>query len=254
MSSRLAPHLWCILALAAAVTYTPSVHAQTIDGIMLERGTERPIDLGRVTLLTVTGVEVVSGLTDQNGRFSVTAPEGGDFLLSAGALGYRRTNGGVFVLGEEGRMSIELRLEPQAIEIGGITIETRSALIDQPNLVLNGFVERAQSGFGTFITPGDIENSAAFTATQLLAQTGRVQTAFAIGGDRIQMRGSMGFCTPSVYLDGVRISMQGLSLDAIAPLAVLEAAEVYRTASQAPLRYGGGLGGCGVVVLWTRAR
>jgi hypothetical protein len=46
--------------------------------------------------------------------------------------------------------------------------------------------------------------------------------------------------------------MDGLSLESIAPVSVLQAAEVYRSASEAPLRYGGGMGGYGVIVLWMR--
>ena len=44
------------------------------------------------------------------------------------------------------------------------------------------------------------------------------------------------------------------ALDAVVPLQTVEAIEVYRTASQAPLQYGGTLGGCGVLVIWTKAR
>ena len=38
------------------------------------------------------------------------------------------------------------------------------------------------------------------------------------------------------------------------PISVLEAAEVYMSANEAPVQSGGGMGGCGVIVLWTRAR
>jgi hypothetical protein len=37
-------------------------------------------------------------------------------------------------------------------------------------------------------------------------------------------------------------------------VSVLDAAEVYRTATEAPVQYGGGLGGCGVILLWTKRR
>jgi len=43
-------------------------------------------------------------------------------------------------------------------------------------------------------------------------------------------------------------------LDAIAPVSVLEAAEIYRSTNEAPIRYGGGMAGCGVIVLWTKGR
>ena len=244
-----------LLLIACATLGHVDLAAQSIDGILLERGTDRPIDMGLVTLFGVDGDSVASVLSDGAGRFRVESPEAGEFRLAASALGYRPTvASSVFMLAEGGSMSLEFRIEPLAIEVGGITVEARSSLIRQPKLVLNGFVERAQQGFGRFITPVDIEKSAAMSTADLLMRTGRVTTRYAIGGDRIVMRGTRGYCTPIVYVDGVRISMSGLSLDAIAPVSVLEAAEVYRSGNEAPVQYGGGMGGCGVIVLWTRAR
>jgi hypothetical protein len=118
--------------------------------------------------------------------------------------------------------------------------------------VQNGFLQRVERGFGRFITPADIAKFPSTITADLLAQTGRVTTHYGFGGDRILIRSTRGYCTPIVYLDGVRISMDGLSLESIAPVSVLQAAEVYRSASEAPLRYGGGMGGYGVIVLWMR--
>lgn len=243
----------CALLLVVHL-YHSNLAAQSVEGVLLELGTDRPIELGAVALLTMTGIEVVSVLSDRAGRFRLEAPDAGSFLVRATSLGYSTSTAGVLELGEGSSISIELRLDAEAIELRGLTIEARSPLISQPNLVKNGFVERVERGFGRFITPADIEKSLAISTTQLLSRTGRIRIDYAIGGDRIQMLGQMGLCTPLVYLDGVRISMNGTSLDAIAPVASLEAAEVYRSATEAPLRYGGGLGGCGIIVLWTRAR
>ena len=76
----------------------------------------------------------------------------------------------------------------------------------------------------------------------------------AVGGDRIMMRGSMGICDPFVYLDGRRITLDGLSLDSFVPLQVLDAVEVYRSAVEAPPQYAVGVWRCGVILLWTKTR
>ncbi len=229
--------------------------AQAIDGILLERATNRPINLGLVTLFTADGDSVQSVLTDTEGRFLVESPRPGEFLLSASALGYKPTvASSVFTLAEGGLMSLEFRIQRQAIELGGITVEARASLIQQHKLVRNGFVDRLRRGFGRFITPGEIERSSALSTGELLARTGRVTTRYAVGGDRILMLGSRGYCTPTVYLDGIRLFMEGIALDAIAPISVLEAAEIYRSTNEAPIRYGGGMAGCGVIVLWTKGR
>lgn len=247
--------LHAILLLVLVCVLRADLAAQAIDGVLLERGTDRPIALGLVTLFTVDGDTVASALTNGDGRFTVESPRGGDFLLGASALGYQPTvASSVFTLTDDGGLSLQFRIEPLAVQLQGLTVEAEASLFQRPKLVQNGFVERAQSGFGRFLTPQDIEASHAPSTADLLAETGRVTTRRGLGGDQILMLGSRGFCSPIVYLDGIRVAVDGVSLDALAPVFALEAAEVYRSASEAPLRYGGGMAGCGVIVLWTKSR
>lgn len=248
------PHL--ALLFASLLWSTPeSVRAQRIDGLLMDRGTSEPIELALVTLLTVDGDSVAATLTDRAGRFSVEPAEGGEFLLGVVALGYRSTiANSVFTLPEGSTMSIEFRLDPVPIDIGGLLVEVGSSLLDQPNLVKNGFVARAQTGMGYFITPVDIAESTAFSTSELLSRTHRVTTRYRFGGDRVLMRGLGGFCTPHVYVDGARITMgAGLSLDSFVPLEVVDAVEVYRSPVEAPPQYVVGLSRCGVIVIWTKS-
>lgn len=243
------------LAIVCALSAGTDLSGQTVFGVLLEQGSDRPIELGLVMLLTADGDSVATVLSDEAGEFVLEAPDAGDFRLAASALGYKSTiAAGVFSLPEGSSMTLEFRVEPLPIEIGGITIEAHSPLFQQPNLVRVGFVERAQRGFGRFILPTDIEKSPTTSTADLLARTGRVTTRYALGGDRILMRGPWGYCTPSVYVDGFPANLSDISIDMIAPKIDLEAAEVYRSASEAPLRFGGGMGGCGVIVLWTKRR
>lgn len=243
------------LIAVCALSGPTGLAAQTLFGVLLERGTDRPIDLGVVTLLTVAGDSVDAVLSDEVGEFRLEASGPGDFRLAASALGYKPTvASGVFSLPKGSSMTLEFRLEPLPLEIGGLTIEARSSLYKEPALVRNGFVDRAQRGFGRFITPVDIERSPASSTSDLLARTGRVTTRYVLGGDRILMMGTRGYCTPTVYLDGFRVDLSDVSIDVVAPRTDLEAAEVYRSAVEAPPRFGGGMEGCGVIVLWTRTR
>jgi hypothetical protein len=227
--------------------------AQTIEGVLLERGTDQRVDLGLVTLLSLQGDSIHSVLSDSIGRFRVSSPEAGEFLLAASGLGYESTVAeSVFALAEGARLTLEFRIEAVPIQIGGLTVEAQASLLSIPRLVRNGFVERVQKGFGLFITPGDVEEARGLDLIELLAGTGRVTTRYDVGGDQVLMRGPVGYCTPTIYLDGVP---QGTSrIDAIVQIASLEAAEIYRSAAEAPSMYGSGMGGCGIILLWTRTR
>lgn len=69
-----------------------------------------------------------------------------------------------------------------------------------------------------------------------------------LGRQTISMLREGQSCRPYLYLDGRRL--QRYRLDDIQPMA-LDAIEVYRRASEAPLRFP--IGDCGAVVVWTRA-
>lgn len=241
------------LSLLGATLAPAPVAAQTVEGVLLERGTDQPIDLGYLLLLTLDGDSVAATLSDREGRFSVTAAEPGDYLLHAAALGYESRTNGVFALTEGGGVSVEYRIPRRPIEIGGLTVDAVSSAARQPSLVRNGFVDRARMGRGRFLTPVDIARSAQLSTADLLATTGRVHIMEAGPTRQIRMLGTRGYCTPAVYVDNIRISGSDLYLlEARVPLSTLQAAEVYRSPNEAPIRYGGGMGGCGVIVLWTR--
>lgn len=243
----------CSLLVLCALSASVGASAQTVDGVLLEKGTDHPIDLALVSLVTLQGDSVVSVLSDEKGRFHLVAPQGGEYRLAASALGYRPTiSAAVLTLPDSSSMTLQFRIDPRPVEIAGLTIEMSSPLIRQPKLVRNGFVDRAQAGFGRFITPVDIARTHSVRTSDLLAATGRVTTRYALGGDRILMRGSRGYCTPQVYLDGVQINLSDTPVDVIAPLTDLDGAEVYRSTAEAPAQFGGGLGGCGVILLWTK--
>jgi hypothetical protein len=57
-------------------------------------------------------------------------------------------------------------------------------------------------------------------------------------------------CQMTVYLNGIRIN-ENLEL---IPVSSLGAVEIFKSALEAPTQYGGLMGQCGVVLLWSRER
>ena len=74
------------------------------------------------------------------------------------------------------------------------------------------------------------------------------------GLDRfVTMRGSFGHCTPSVWVDGLYLAQpQADEIDLIAPRERVTGNEVYNDATT-PAEFQRALGGCGAIVIWTRA-
>ncbi len=244
------------------------VHAQTISGTLMEVETGQPISLGLVIMMTEAGDSVTSGVSNGQGQFSLTAPEGGSFLLVASAFGFKETAAGVFELGADGEMAIDFRIAAAPMPIDGILVSLQRPAL-QHQLVKNGFVRRVTRGLGRFITPVMIEESPALTSEDLFRGIPGVGLVYPQGGINsfqgatVRLAGTGQYCTPTIYLDGTRLSVQmtaSMPMEVIAPLQTIDAVEIYRRPAEVPVEYGmtqsgsGQGGNCGVIVLWTRTR
>ena len=242
-----------LAGLVVALLSSSAAGAQTITGVLSSRGSDEPIDLGYIAMLTEDGDGVASTITDANGRFRVTSPEPGSFLLQGSALGYRESVAGVFDIGAGGSMQIEFRLEPEAVTLQGLVVQAER-VTEEPTLVSVGFYERVQRGFGRFITPGDIETSTAITTSELFFGIPGVQIAPTTTGDQVVMTGTRGLCPPTIYVDGV--PTVGSVIESIMPRMSVYAIEVYRRGAEIPFELSavrsGPTGSCGVIVLWSR--
>lgn len=255
------------LVFAAFGLASSDLQAQTIRGRLLDAQNGQPIDLGILTLLTTDGDTVGLTATTPDGRFSLTAPEPGSFLLRASAFGYAEKEEGVFELGGGGRLDIEFRIASRPMELDDILVSTDRPPLSHP-LVRNGFVERYRRGLGYFITPRDLERTVYRDSESLFhvmpgvqvvtssRSTVRGRSVLGPSTDRVLMRNARGSCAPTVFVDGIRTQYQpatGETLSLMVPIDWLEAVEVYPRPSQIPLEYGGPAGNnCGVIVFWTK--
>jgi hypothetical protein len=175
----------------------------------------------------------------------------------------------------------------RALAIALDPIEVRVRALRQ-YLDYSGFFERQRGNFGHFVGPEEIDKRQASKVTDLLLGIPGVQRVYVSGGSvgptQVQLRGSGisqgGVCRPRVYVDGLMYARgdarpvrpgegdetddvvedlhermdQGLSIDDIGHPSIIAGVEVYRSASQVPVQFGGGSVEtlCGVIVLWTR--
>ena len=198
----------------------------------------------------------------------VTSPDPGSFLLLASALGYHETPDGIFDLAEGGEMTVEFRIRPRPLLLDQFLVTLARPVFDH-QLVRNGFVTRLEHGLGHFITPHDIEESPARATEGLLAGVPGIVVRPASGplsylGDMVVMRNISGgdrkvWCTPMVFVDGRGVTydhLSGISLTMLAPLATVEAVEVYRRPAEVPVQYDvtrrSNEDHCGAILVWTK--
>ncbi len=117
--------------------------AAVIEGIVVEKGTGRPVARARVTLQSLgTGVSSPAALfTDSAGRFSVRQPAGGAFLLTVDKRGYAPSHygqkrwdgpGTPIVLEKDTRFAAEISLSRLGAVSGEIVDENGIGVSDVP--------------------------------------------------------------------------------------------------------------------------
>jgi len=236
------------------------VRAQTIQGRLLEVGSDQPIILAQVFLLTGGGLVVDRTFTDEEGFFALWSPEAGSFFLRAERMGYTSRVDGVFDLGEGGILSVEFRLPRAPIQLDTLTV---SAEPRDTKLALLGFYDRQRVGFGHFLGPEEIARRPVFETADFLRNIPRVRIRQRpFGGTEVLIQGAAstslnggGLCYPKVVVDGNEVLRGGREparLDDVARPHEISAMEVYRGPAETPLQFGGSSSPCGVILIWTR--
>ena len=275
------PHV-CLVAALLSAAAIQSASAQHIRGRLLDVQTNRPIPGGVLTLHATDSSLMVATVSDADGHWRLKAPRPGVYFLAARRLGYRQWVSGPVQIDAGAELNSEFHLQAIPVTLDAITVNAQI----RRNLESNGFFERQRGNFGHFLTPEAIERREAARITDLLTAIPGVQ--FVVGGSgsvgpaQIGLRGSSvtdgALCRPRVYVDGLMYARgdsrpvrprdsdareredveqrmdRALSLDDIGHPSTIAAIEVYRSATQVPVQFGGTSVEtlCGVIVLWTR--
>jgi hypothetical protein len=277
--------------LAVALAVWPSqIAAQVVRGRLVDHDTDRPIARATVLLRDRRGGVVASIETRGDGEYRLRAPGPGSYTIEALRIGYRPGLQGPVELEATDDWDTEYRLQAVPVNLPSLGVTGQRARADSVHLTRVGFWHRQRSDFGHFMTRAVIEERAAQRVTDLLSGIPGVRMVLSGGGSTrtsIQLRGSLlssgGVCHPRVIIDGLIVirgdarprgqSRGGLpegpdtetafttvmeaseiSIDDVIHPSDMEAMEVYRTAAQVPVQFGGGsiATQCGVIVIWTR--
>ncbi|MBW3660712.1 MAG: carboxypeptidase-like regulatory domain-containing protein [Gemmatimonadetes bacterium] len=123
---------WLRLALpsAVAVLLADPVAAQTVDGRMVEAGSEEAVPGAAVMLLGESGRQLDFALTDVEGRFRLRAPGPGTFRIAFERIGYEGGESGAFALaaGEEVVRRLVVPVRPLALPPIEAVTERRCAV------------------------------------------------------------------------------------------------------------------------------
>jgi len=269
-----------LLALAGA----QAAGAQHVRGRLLDLASNEPLAAGLVTLLAANGTSLITAVSDREGYWVLQVPAAGAYYIEAKRLGYQPWMTGLVEVKRGDDLSSVFHLRRLPITLPAVEV---SAAATRRYLELAGFYERQRADFGHYVTPEDIEKRQAAKITDLLTSLPGVNlvslSAGSVGAVSVRLRGSNlsqgGICRPRVFVDGVLYARgdsrpkradngdverrvedeiqeldKSLSLDDIGHPSTIAAIEVYRSATQVPVQFGGTSVEtlCGVIVIWTR--
>jgi hypothetical protein len=242
------------------------------------------VEGGLLTLRTADGAPVRAVMSDPEGRWAFEVPSPGSYFVEATRIGYDPWVAGPLEIRAGDDLDSVFHLRRRPIELEPLVVSARTV---RRNLELAGFFDRQRSDFGQFLGPEDIERRQAPRLTDLLRGLPGVNVVSmgtgSVGARTVELRGSNlslgGVCRPRIFVDGLLYAFgdsrprrrvesvateseeevleridQGLSLDDIGPPGSIAAIEIYRSASQVPVQFGGTSAGtlCGVIVIWTK--
>lgn len=242
-------------------------HAQTIVGKLLDGETRRSVVSGLVILTGLSGELVDAAVTDVSGRFQLSAPVAGDYLIVVRADGYAPTSDGILQLADGGYIEISFYVRPAPIELPGITVSVERTY---RHLTNQGFYERRQTGFGYFLGPEELERlNPSDTRDLLRAIPGLWIKDYGYAGQSARCSQRRRVTEnpmfpgrhdgPDVWVDGVRLHFQDLpqtdgpdvDIGRVVGTDNIAAVEFYPRTAHVPLEYGG-LGGTCVILIWTK--
>ena len=196
--------------------------------------------------------------TAPDGTFRIPNPPGGTQTIELRAVGWMSVDTVVQLLRND-TTNVRVTLARAPVALPGIAVTAAEAA--SLKIGVRGFSQRLEDhrrglGFGTFITPADIEQRRASFLTQMLYQISGIKVMHGMSPTDDRLLGADG-CPMTVYLDGVRVigslgREAQQTINELAPVTHVAGIEVYPRPVDAPGAYQTLNGGCGIVLVWTK--
>lgn len=194
----------------------------------------------------------VAAVTDSSGFFRTERVGEGFNLIETRRIGYVPGVFEVELEAEQVELDMSVSLYPVPVQLEEINVSAQRTVYVAGRL--REFYDRRNSGLGRYLARWEIEAIAPLSVSDLLQRFPAVQVIQSSFG-RISLqivRGRVGACNPSIYLDGVPIQVDAdFNINSFVIPQVLEGVEVYTGPSEAPVQYLGN-STCGVILLWTQ--
>lgn len=253
-----------VLALGLPTLLWVPLQAQTVEGRLLEEGTDAPVEGAVVELLpddtAAAGgdASLPSAVTDAEGHFTLKAPGSGRYRLRAERIGLATTTTPPVDLRAGETLEVEFRVTAEAVPLAPLTVTSdRPPLVRHPRLNRFDFYDRKARfgkeegmGFGHFLEGEDLRKTASDPTDLLSGLAGVHVDPIGRRDYVVKCRGGTGM---SFYIDGTYVgSGSADALNQWVAASDIVGVEVY-PGGVGPMAYQMNGGGC-LVAVWTGIR
>jgi hypothetical protein len=246
----------------AALFFLPgTAQAQTFRGTVVDDATDEPV-VGAMVAVFIRDFPLAHSRTDSAGAFLAIPGRAGSFPVRVSHPHYAPVDSLELSAHAGELVTVAVRLGRTVVPLEPLVVTGRS------ESRLSGFEERRRNArFGTFIERSQIQLRPGARTTDLFRAIPSVYvdapgrgvenaratvSEFTPRSARLSMRGTIGTCEPSIYLDGIRLQQfEDSSVDDFLRPEMIEGIEIYPASAGAPPEFSDPAG-CGSVVFWSR--
>ena len=135
-----------LLLLFIAMTMQAQQHL--ITGAIIDKGTNDPVEASTVQLLRADSTYISGAISDENGLFSLQAPEDGSYLLKITSVGYKSTVRRIMMTqGKDLAMGkININAEAIMLKAATVTAMAKKVVLKEDTFVYNSAAYRTPEG------------------------------------------------------------------------------------------------------------
>lgn len=200
-------------------------------------------------LVTVPGTELAVR-TDSSGTFRLRDLPVGTYTLEARALGFVASRSAVDIP-LDGAADERLVLDRLA-SLDTVKVIAQGVRVYDQRFV--GFERRRASGLGRYRGPEQLAAMRPFRVADILRTMAGIRIIYERGRDLVRMRTMLDYCTPEVFVDGMRMFTDDGDLDRLLYVEDVRAVEVYSPLIPTPPEFLVVGARCGVIVFLTGSR
>ncbi len=239
---------------AESVPHGEPVRTSSLEGIVVDRESGRPLDEATVIL---NGADTTT--TREDGTFDLP---GADLQPGLNRVVFRRYRyesvaWSVWIGEEDNRVSLTVTLNPLPADLKEVDVE--GARLAVPEKLVDYYRRRARAR-GTFVDPEDLARAGTRNIIDFLRRLPGINIRQPAGqvvvgmSEYIEFSGATAACRsrqqqPLVYVDGLLFDVEQMKAFQVDDLAAME---VYNGATETPVEFSRSGAECGVLVLWTK--